>query len=453
MLRTRFAVLALSLSLAACGTVTGSDPDAGSGPADADPSSTVDADPAAPDAAPPVCTPNTATCADGVLTGCDDAGQYLPAVTCALGCFTDNTRCWDVAPTDGLGAALDVAADRPALVLPDGAIVNTTTGRVRDRLDGDISADSELLAGPPMIRVYKASSITIGDVQVEGDHAVAFVSDGTITIRGALSVAANGSRRGPGSRTANCITGYREWSQALEAGYTEEYGSHFPGGGGGAHATPGATGGINNPGIPGGGGRSHTGNELTGGCFGGGVLAWLDDDSESYEEYGYGGAGGGALHLVSRTSIVLVVANGKTGTINAGGGGGSTKGGGGGAGGRIVLEAPEVALMGAGTAIAANGGGGGGGCEAVGANGTASAVAAAGGSCSATGTSSGGRGATALAAAATGVSLGNGATGSRAGGGGGALGRVVVATRTGQLTMTTGAILSPAPALSVVGQR
>jgi hypothetical protein len=97
------------------------------------------------------------------------------------------------------------------------------------------------------------------------------------------------------------------------------------------------------------------------------------------------GGGGGAIQIVSRTSITL--AAGSHNTINVGGGGGDggssavpTAGGGGG-GGAILLESPIISV-GAEAVLAANGGGGGGcfaGREGAGEDGPARASPASGG--------------------------------------------------------------------------
>ena len=63
--------------------------------------------------------------------------------------------------------------------------------------------------------------------------------------------------------------------------------------------------------------------------------------------------GGGAVQLVSRTSVRVTVNTPSVGAVNVGGGGGNAPGGGGGTGGTIVIEAPQVVVVGAGAALAA----------------------------------------------------------------------------------------------------
>ena len=54
-------------------------------------------------------------------------------------------NCWDVDPSNGLGAALDQSSNGPSLVLGDGSTIDTSTGavvdengnRVRGAVDGD----------------------------------------------------------------------------------------------------------------------------------------------------------------------------------------------------------------------------------------------------------------------------------------------------------------------------
>ncbi|MBA2541044.1 MAG: hypothetical protein H0V17_15500 [Deltaproteobacteria bacterium] len=72
-----------------------------------------------------------------------------------------------------------------------------------------------------------------------------------------------------------------------------------------------------------------------------------------------GGAGGGVVYLISRTSIGI---DGFIAAAGAGGRGGSFGGAGGGSGGYIGIDSPVVSFGAAGLVFATGGGGGGGGC-------------------------------------------------------------------------------------------
>jgi len=194
-----------------------------------------------------------------------------------------------------------------------------------------------------------------------------------------------------------------------------------PGGGGGAFGSSGAPGGTgDNAGTPtsgaAGGSAIVRPSSLLGGCPGG-----FGGDSDV--SGGPGGLGGGAIYLLSATSIAI----GATGAITVGGIGGASSsgtgigagGGGGGSGGMIILESPSVVVLGV---LAANGGGGaGGGGGGAGQPGHPSAVAALGGA-GTSGGSDGGIGSSTMS------SGGGGSSSASAGGGGGGAGFVAIAS-------------------------
>jgi len=176
----------------------------------------------------------------------------------------------------------------------------------------------------------------------------------------------------------------------------------------------------------------------------------------------FGGGGGGALQLVSRTGIDITSTGGAPALINVGGGGGGgdylgqdpfpSFNGGGGSGGAILLEAPSVTVTGPGAALAANGGGGGGGCRATGNDGRDDSTPAKGGICAGPTLGSGGAGGAALDTPHPGWSIG-GADNARGGGGGGSVGRIRVNTADGQLILDDGAITSPFASRGVLRTR
>jgi hypothetical protein len=125
------------------------------------------------------------------------------------------------------------------------------------------------------------------------------------------------------------------------------------GGAGGSFGSLGGNGGIGRSVAASNGvaGATQTADALRGGCPG--------QDGNGAANFGIGGAGGGAVYLISTTSINV----GVTGSINASGAGalngfigGSVGGGGGGSGGLIGLDAPAITNAGN---VFANGGGGG----------------------------------------------------------------------------------------------
>ena len=141
-----------------------------------------------------------------------------------------------------------------------------------------------------------------------------------------------------------------------------------------------------------------------------------------------GATGGGAVELVSGTSIKV------NGLINVGGLG-AGNGGGGGSGGALLLEAPTVAVTGT---LAANGGGGASGPGTGGKAGQPSATPAQGAS-----TSSGNAG------DGSGGAVINGGTATY-GSGGGAAGRIRINTQSGAATLS--GVLSPAASTACVTQ-
>ena len=212
------------------------------------------------------------------------------------------------------------------------------------------------------------------------------------------------------------------------------------GGGGGGFGTFGAAGGTSN--FSKGTGAAGVTNGtaqlfvLTGGSAGG--------DAACEMEPARGGAGGGAVQLSAKLSIVL------DGSITASGGGGSAGqlcsligydgGAGGGSGGAIFIQTPFL-IMNGGSGLYANGGGGGAGSQnaspffgTAGQDGLLNTSAAIGGvAANAQIDRNGGAGGTQASLPSTG---GNGNNG---GGGGGAVGRIVIH---GPIPVST---FSPAP--------
>ena len=337
-----------------------------------------------------VCAPGAGSCSSDKLTTCDATGQWGTPDPCALGCYTDGTRCYDVDPSNGLGAALDDSPKGPALVLTDGASIDADSGTV---VNGDgtvVSIPSVIIdqssMGGNYVRVFEVKSAHLGTTRIVGYYAFALVSDGDVIIDGELQAYGDASRGGPGGGYCGILNGNGGSS------YTPMGSTLYAGGGGGSRESTGAAGGKN--GVVAGGKAGSTGGisslvPLEGGCGGGDVTSYSGKIVANIEALG--GYGGGAVQIVSRTSITVQATTGHVAAINVGGGGGMAKGGGGASGGSILLEAPAVVVTGQGAALAANGGGGGGGCANAGSHGLSSAAPAPGGACSGS-TTSGGRG-------------------------------------------------------------
>jgi len=329
------------------------------------------------------------------------------------------TRCATFDPTNGLGPALADAANAPDVVFPTMVHIDTDLGVVQDASNTPITVTSTLVAQTDgtMIRVLEGHSFVIDSAVVTGANALAIVAPGSITIRGAFDVSANGIVSGPGALDASAACAGAD-SHASCSGPCYDSG---PGGGG--NATVGGRGGHNGSS---GGQISASFSPLSGGCPGGNVL-----DGTSI--LARGGGGGGALQLVSLTEVALTTA----GIIDLGGGGGSKYSGGGSAG-TLVIESPSVRLDGPVAGIAANGGSGG-ACNMSGTDGTATTSPAFGPRCS---PDSAGDGSTSTSGATNGEDCSGTCAVFLEGGGGGASGRARIATKDGTFAETTNPLFS-----------
>ena len=159
---------------------------------------------------------------------------------------------------------------------------------------------------------------------------------------------------------------------------------------------------------------------LAGGCAGG---AQHDLNNAIVAR---GGGGGGAVQLVSLTSVSLS----SSGLIDVGAGGGASTTGGG-SGGLVIIEAPEVSLIGTEAGVVANGGSGG-GCGLPGTDATVNATPAIAPTCL---TYFAGNGGTASSAPGNGCRIGIDTCDSSCpviyGGGGGSVGRLQITTKSG----------------------
>ncbi len=261
--------------------------------------------------------------------------------------------------------------------------------------------------------LYMLDSLTVdatATLSLTGPRPIILAVRGPVDIQGLVDAAGVGYTPGPGGFAPGTDPGPGSGGIGNEAAYPHSLagGASYCGAGGqgGATAPPNAPGGPTY-GEP-------TLHPLIGGSAGGDFSAYGDNSA---------GAGGGAIEIVSGTSISI----GPTGAIHAGGGGFL---GGGGSGGAILLEAPAVVVHGT---VGANGGGGG-GFGVDGANATANAQPAPGyggvGGAGSAGTNVNG---------GAGQSIDGGITAS----GGGGAGRIRINTASGSADVT-GGTLSPA---------
>lgn len=386
--------------------------------------------------APPPCTPSTIVCDDaaGVYTECDAGGSVVRQLTCPLGCATDTEQCLDIDPHNNLAMYLDMADAAPDVNVSGGVVINTVAGIISDG-SMDLPVPTYLTATG--IRVFVVKSLHLGGTvtvaRIAGAPSFAFVSAGDVVLEGMLDLGARLNMPGPGG--AAPATGDSDCTP-FDLFASSATGSYGIGGAGGTHAG-GAAGGTTvttgGSGMP-----ARAPLELPlGGCAGG---SFFDIPSNTLSVPG--GAGGGGLQIVSRTSIRLATAA----VINASGGGATTTrqdrpGGGGGAGGTILLEAPTVELDGQLVVISVKGGGGGGAggptsSGGSGEDGGTSPIPAAGGT--STTPATGGRG-----GVTTGPESGQNALvqGRHGGGGGGSAGLVATFTATAAPTLANGATI------------
>jgi len=392
------------------------------------------------------CTPSTTVCSSDTTVVCDaqghatftdcrdqgcwDSGQNQPADT--------GDRCADLDPSNGLADYLDMTPSASDIDLADGATINTDTGIIVSG-GGAVTVPSFTVSQQGTnveIRVFVAKNLVLRNTTVSGGRALAFVADGAIQVIGLVKASATYGTPGPGgtSDSTRCT------AAAGESGGGTGIGT---GGGGGGHAIAGGNAGGAFTGVGIGGAAITTELEpLVGGCIGAKGASNV-----------FGGGGGGAIQLVSRTSISVAVVGTSVGKLHVGGGGGAINddteaykngGGGGGAGGGVLLEAPIVVVAGSGAIVAANGGGAGdGGCHE-GLNATETTSQAAGGAGCASpynvNYTRGGAGATGALGAGNGVAVSG--TYGASGGGGGGRGYLVVRNTAAQFAPQDGAAVS-----------
>ncbi len=201
-----------------------------------------------------LCAANQTVCANGMIQTCDASGAITASHTCPLGCFQDEPRCRDLAPSNDLASYLDMAASAPDLVLGDGDVIYTDTHQLSHGGAAPVAlpVPAFLIDAPPggaAIRVLVANHVQItGHVWVRLHHgetigpALAIVASNDIRISGALDFTNPFSdsllQQVPGGVTlAGCTGGLANDHRFSNVG------DLYPGSGGGGHATAGAHGG------------------------------------------------------------------------------------------------------------------------------------------------------------------------------------------------------------------
>lgn len=412
------------------------------------------------------CQPNTTTCQGDTLVVCNANGNVQTATPCALGCGTSpNPHCRALVPSYGVSA--------PSGTLPDLAVTANTTLNISNcnntppSVDVVVGTTTTSLVGAPQIAKATQNGppiciVRFGRITIDAGQTLTIVNDGAIGH--VLSLHATGDIQVNGTLTfLNNAGGPSPGLTVSVTNGTPPFTAPGAGGGGAARAggNGGACNGCSGTAVPAGAGGpaiTTSSTVLTPGSKGGNVTS-----SDGMFTYGIGGAGGGAVHLVSLTRVAVgatgrLVLNGKgaVGQPNV-----RSLGAGGGSGGTLAIEAPMLSFS-AGSIAVANGGGAAGGCpvcvgdfiptctNADGEHGQLSATRAAGGNCN--GAGNGGYEATGAAnPPANGANSDTGAVTASGGGGGGSSGFIILRGRAAANVMVAGgAIVSPAATIGAV---
>jgi hypothetical protein len=365
------------------------------------------------------------TCSSGERYGAA-SGPMSNACVGAVDMTADAPNAVDDAPMQALDAFQFEDAPLPTmfcygsgLAQPCFTTMPTGDTTLANDIDTDTSSSCQATIGNQPWCTIAANTITVAaTLRITGGKPLVLVGIASVTITGELNVAstrAGGEVQGASDDFAMCNKGTPPANSAGGAG-----GSFGGTGGNGGDGTNNAGHGV--------AGATQTPSAMRGGCPG---------QAGAGGTGGAAGHGGGALALISNTTISI------PGTINASGEGGaggkapSSGGGGGGAGGLIVLDAPAVTSVGQ---VFANGGGG---AEASGvtsndgANGNDPGVGGAAGTNGASSGGQGGAGGFGMTAAAPGQSV----AGHAGGGGGGGVGVIKLY----RATSISGGTISPPP--------
>jgi hypothetical protein len=365
---------------------------------------------------------------DATLRSCT-AGDTV----CPLGCSTvSGAHCRAYVPAGGGVVAGDLqATGLGVLTIAASTTLHSDTGEIeRLRTGGTGTVAGIGFKVSNGIGVFTTAGMVLAPgatLLLVGSNPVAIVSTADVTVGGVID--ARGTCQGTAAGPGGGLGGERAAPGTGQGGGAAGRGVHddASGGSGAGHAAPGGRGGSGRIQVGTPAGAVYMMPKLIGGSGGGGGGGTFS---------GVGGGGGGAIQLVARGKITI------TGGVNAGGCGGKLgvddAGGGGGSGGTIVIEAPEVALVGP-AILAVNGGGGGGGdAGRDGQSGLLAALPALGGLSDDTSGGRGGQGGASFSLAGD-----AGQNGLNGGGGGGGVGRILLRTTSGQAVIALNAILSP----------
>lgn len=417
------------------------------------------------------CTPNTVTCRGDTLVTCGGNGMVQATTACTFGCGTSpSSHCKVFTPSYGLsvptGALPDLVVDNDTRLDIGGcangtaqlSVVANGNATTTTLMSPQVSTVAQT-NGPPICvvrfaKVTVKAGFTLKVINLSyysataNDHLLSLQATDDVTIAGTLEF--NGLYGGP----------------ARGASIVAQKTTHYyiaPGAGGGGGARAGGTGGactgcpIATPGGVGGAAITNVRVVLNRGSQGGAI----GTPDGFMVDIGSGAYGGGAIHLLSMTRVI-VASTGKL-DLNGHGGYGRTfgyhdLGQGGGSGGTLVIEAPFVSFSASALAVA-NGGGAAGGCAVCDGNGSCtyadgqsgqlSAARATGGNCN--GAGNGGWEANSELVPSANGSNANGSADISGGGGGGSNGFIFLRGKTGANVMvTTGAVISPAPTIEAV---
>src|SRR5689334_21210820 len=109
-----------------------------------------------------LCAPSQTACTNGRVATCNAAGDVISSEACPLGCFEDQPRCRELAPSNGLGRYLDMVPSPPDLALVN-AVLDTRTGLVQaGSLPVTVPSFSVPAAGDGVpIRVFVVNSLRL----------------------------------------------------------------------------------------------------------------------------------------------------------------------------------------------------------------------------------------------------------------------------------------------------
>jgi hypothetical protein len=258
-----------------------------------------------------LCDPNQTTCTNGEVATCDANGDVTSMVACPLGCFEGQPCCRDIDPSNNLGMYLDMVADPPDVDLTD-AVLDTKTGTVTNGDGTPVEVPNFLVQPAPggvPIRVFVVNTLhlqggmaetmasTNADLTAVTDTAFALLARGDVTIAGSFKADA----RAGGVAPAACVGGMGRYvgvedqggnpseTRPRVAAVVDTRPVEAP-----AEISPGSL--LAEPADC---HREASLVPLRGGCPGGADTDGVNPTSP------YGGPGGGAVQLSSRTKIEI----------------------------------------------------------------------------------------------------------------------------------------------------